>query len=166
MFHFFHLHREAFLSRYHQRSNVESTFSMVKAKFGDGVRSKTDVAMRNECLCKFLCHNICCVISAMHELGIDPTFRAEWSVAQKVPVAHKVGDLPRKSLGARPVGRMTGMIEQPLIHRWRLALLGGAVVWASGALSRIANPNPEIVILAIALAALTAWLIGRLRASR
>jgi transposase len=84
MFHFFHLHRDAFLSRYHQRSNVESTFSMVKAKFGDGVRSKTDVAMRNECLCKFLCHNICCVISAMHEIGIDPTFRAEWSVAQKV----------------------------------------------------------------------------------
>ena len=39
-------------------SNVESTFSMVKAKFRDHVRSKTDMAMKNEVLCKFLCHNI------------------------------------------------------------------------------------------------------------
>ena len=70
----FHLHREEFLSRYHQRSNVESTFSMVKAKFGDSVRSKTPVAMRNEVLCKCLCHNICCLISAMYELGITPEF--------------------------------------------------------------------------------------------
>jgi len=84
MFHYFNLNRDGFLSRYHQRSNVESTFSMVKAKFGDSVRSKTDVAMRNECLCKFVCHNICCVIQEMHELGINPTFRAESSVAQKV----------------------------------------------------------------------------------
>ena len=49
---------------------------MVKAKFGDSVRSKTDVAMRNECLCKFVCHNICCVIQEMHELGIQPDFSA------------------------------------------------------------------------------------------
>jgi hypothetical protein len=37
---------------------------------------------------------------------------------------------------------------------------------ASGALFRIANPNPETLILVIALVALTAWLIGRLRTSR
>ena len=35
MFHFFSLNRETFLSHYHKRSNVESTFSMIKAKFGD-----------------------------------------------------------------------------------------------------------------------------------
>jgi transposase len=74
MYHLFHFHREDFLSHYHRRSNVESTFSMIKAKFRDHVRSKTDVAMVNECLAKFVCHNICCVISAMHELGISPTF--------------------------------------------------------------------------------------------
>jgi transposase len=74
MFHFFSFKRDEFLTRYHQRSNVESTFSMVKAKFGDGVRSKTDTAMRNEVLAKLLCHNICCLISAMYELGIDPQF--------------------------------------------------------------------------------------------
>jgi transposase len=35
MFHMFAFQRDTFLSRYHQRSNVETTFSMIKAKFGD-----------------------------------------------------------------------------------------------------------------------------------
>ena len=35
MFHFFQFRREEFLAHYHKRSNVESTFSMIKAKFGD-----------------------------------------------------------------------------------------------------------------------------------
>jgi hypothetical protein len=47
---------------------------MIKAKFGDSLRSKTDVAMKNEVLCKILCHNICCLISAMYELGLKPVF--------------------------------------------------------------------------------------------
>ncbi len=38
------LDREDYLDHYHKRSNVESTVSMIKAKFGDHVRSKTDVA--------------------------------------------------------------------------------------------------------------------------
>jgi transposase len=71
-YHFFAFHRDEFLARYHQRSNVESTFAMIKAKFRDHVRSKTDVAMKNEVLAKILCHNICCLISAIYELGIDP----------------------------------------------------------------------------------------------
>lgn len=74
MFHYFHFKREEFCQHYHKRSNVESTFSMIKAKFGDSVRSRTDVAMRNEALCKVLCHNICCLIQEMHELGIEPEF--------------------------------------------------------------------------------------------
>ena len=75
-FHFFSFQRETFLAHYHKRSNVESTFSMVKAKFGDAVRSKTDIAMKNEALCKILCHNICCLISAFYELGIDPALQS------------------------------------------------------------------------------------------
>ena len=71
---YFKLHREEFDARYHQRSNVESTFSMVKAKHGDSVRAKTDVAMGNEVLAQFVCHNICCLISAMYELGLTPEF--------------------------------------------------------------------------------------------
>ena len=45
---------------------------MIKAKFGDSVRSKTDVAMKNEVLAKLVCHNIVCVIHEMYELGIEP----------------------------------------------------------------------------------------------
>jgi len=83
MFHYFQFHRQEFLSRYHLRSNVESTFSMIKRKFGDSLRSKTDVAMKNETLAKLVCHNICCVIQEMHESGVDPTFWADSAVAQK-----------------------------------------------------------------------------------
>jgi transposase len=74
MFHYFQFRRDEFLGHYHQRSNAESTFSMVKAKFRDHVRSKTDVAMKNEVLCKFICHNICCLIQAQCELGIEAVF--------------------------------------------------------------------------------------------
>jgi len=84
MFHLYNLHREEFLGRYHLRSNVETTFHMVKSKFGDSVRSKTDRAMANEVRAKILCHNICCLIQSMHEFGIDPAFWAGSSVAQKV----------------------------------------------------------------------------------
>src|SRR5262245_25829016 len=73
MFHYFNLHREEFLKHYHKRSNVESTFSAIKRKFGDSVRSRTDTSMRNESLAKIVCHNLCCVIQEWHELGIDPT---------------------------------------------------------------------------------------------
>ncbi|MDP9174090.1 MAG: transposase [Planctomycetota bacterium] len=72
MFHFFSYQSEQFMAHYHKRSNVESTVSMVKAKFGDAVRSKTEIAMKNEALCKILAHNICCLISAMYELGVEP----------------------------------------------------------------------------------------------
>ena len=76
-FHYFQFHREEFMARYHRRSNVESTFSMVKAKFGDSVRSKTDVAMKNEVLAKFLCHNLCCLVQSMHEFNVSPNFSAD-----------------------------------------------------------------------------------------
>jgi len=73
-FHYFCFNRETFLAHYHKRSNIESTVSMIKAKFRDHVRSKTDVAMKNGVLAKILCHNICCLISAFYELKIDATF--------------------------------------------------------------------------------------------
>jgi transposase len=84
MYHYFSLHRSDFLSHYHKRSNVESTFSMIKGKFGDAVRGKSETAQLNEILFKVLCHNICVVNQSMFELGIEVTFCAGFTLAQKV----------------------------------------------------------------------------------
>lgn len=86
MYHYFMFRRDEFLAHYHKRSNIESTFSMMKRKFGDSLRSKTDTAMVNETLCKVLCHNLVVLIQEMYELGIDPVFWAEAQSAQKVTV--------------------------------------------------------------------------------
>jgi hypothetical protein len=74
MFHFYQFKRSEFLASYHKRSNVESTFSMIKRKFGASVRSKTPVAQVNEVLCKVICHNLCVLVQSIYELGIEPTF--------------------------------------------------------------------------------------------
>jgi len=79
MFHFYNFHREEFLEHYHQRSNVETTFSMIKAKFGQRLRSKSMTAQINEALCKVLCHNLCVLIQSAHELGIEAVFDDESS---------------------------------------------------------------------------------------
>ena len=85
MWHYFSLKREEFAAHYHKRSNVESTFSMMKRKFGDSLRSRTDVAMVNEALAKILCHNLVVLIHEIHELGIDPIFCAGNALAQEIP---------------------------------------------------------------------------------
>ena len=74
MYHYFEFKNAEFLEHYHKRSNAETTFHMIKSKFGDAVRSKTEVAQVNEVLLKVLCHNICVVIQEMFELGIEPSF--------------------------------------------------------------------------------------------
>jgi hypothetical protein len=85
-FHYFNLYRDQFLSHYHKRSNVEAAIGAIKAKFGDAVRSKTDLAMKKEVLCKVLCHNLTVLIGAMHELGITPDF----ATAPTVPTGLRV----------------------------------------------------------------------------
>lgn len=74
LYHYYSYQREEFLGHYHRRSLVESTFAMIKAMFGAALRSKGETAQVNEVLCKVLCHNICCVIQSMYELGIEPVF--------------------------------------------------------------------------------------------
>ncbi len=74
MFHYFSYNREKFMEHYHKCSNVETTFHMIKSKFGDALRSKTETAQINEVLCKILCHNLCCLIQSIYELGVEPTF--------------------------------------------------------------------------------------------
>ncbi len=77
MYNYYQYNQESFMRSYHKRSNVESTFSMIKAKFGERLRSKTATAQTNEVLCKILAHNLCCVIQSMYELGIEPDFSVE-----------------------------------------------------------------------------------------
>ena len=75
-YYYYHLNREEFLEHYHKRSNVETAFSMIKAKFGASVKAKTPVAQANEVLVKCLAHNIVVLIQSMFELGISPDFRS------------------------------------------------------------------------------------------
>jgi transposase len=70
MFLWFQFHEEKFMHRYHQRSNAESTFSMLKRKFQNKLMLKGDVGQTNEALAKILCHNICVLIQEMHESGL------------------------------------------------------------------------------------------------
>ncbi len=89
MWYFYNFNREAFLQHYHKRSNVETSFSMIKMKFGGSVRAKSPVAQVNEVLCKILCHNICVLIQSVAELGIETTFwdcRAETTFARQLPL--------------------------------------------------------------------------------
>ena len=65
---------DGWASHYHQRSNVETAFSMIKAKFGDAVSSKNVVAQANEICCKVVAHNLVCLVHAMYERGIEPEF--------------------------------------------------------------------------------------------
>jgi hypothetical protein len=87
----------AFISQRSSRSCDTSTMWMIKSKFDEHIRSKTDVAIENELLCKVLCHNICVVIQSMYELGIEPTFwgqsdtlTVEPTLCAETPLAHKV----------------------------------------------------------------------------
>jgi transposase len=74
MYHFYKYNAAEFNQHYHKRSNAESTFQMIKARFGERLRFKTERAQINEALVKVLCHNICVVIQSMHELGIEADF--------------------------------------------------------------------------------------------
>ena len=70
MYHYFMYNKDEFLQRYHLRSNVETTFFMIKAKFNDMLKSKSRVAQINELLLKILCHNLVVVNSAINEFGV------------------------------------------------------------------------------------------------
>ena len=49
---------------------------MMRRKFGDFLRAKTDTAMVNEALAKVLCHNLAVLIHKSFKLGINPIFEA------------------------------------------------------------------------------------------
>lgn len=95
-------HQE-FAAHYNKRNNVETTFSMIKAKFGDRLRSKDTQAQFNEALCKVLCHNVCVIIQSMYELGLTPEFSAD--MLTRADSARPVGPIG----GGRIVAGVTGI---------------------------------------------------------
>ncbi len=93
-FHVFMANQEEYMARYHQRSNVESTFSAIKRKHGDSVMSKNPVAQVNEVLCKILCHNLTCLIQEQETLGIVPIFWKDEEPAEVTPNGEPPAILP------------------------------------------------------------------------
>jgi len=89
LWHLFNYRQDEFLSHYHQRSNVESTFSMMKRVFTDTLRSKSYEAQVNELLLMVIAHNIRVLIHAIFEL--DLTVPGLSICTQNALAAHKVG---------------------------------------------------------------------------
>lgn len=86
MYHLYAYKREEFLEHYHRRSNVETVFAMVKAKFDDTLYGGTEGAQTNEVLAKFVAHNLCVLIQSFYELGVEPAFDSLSAPAQKLAV--------------------------------------------------------------------------------
>jgi transposase len=95
-FHYFQFNKEEYMERYHKRSNVESTFSAIKRKFGADVVSKNPVAMVNETLTKIICHNITCLIQEQEALGIVPVFWKDEAEAEQA-----IGPLATTAIGVQ-----------------------------------------------------------------
>ena len=74
MFDIFTKNYKEFARHYHKRSNIETSFSMIKRKFGDFVRCKNEKSQDNEILCKVLAHNLVCLIHEIFELNIEVDF--------------------------------------------------------------------------------------------
>ena len=102
MLRFFKDNREEFEQHYHQRSNVETVFCMIKRRLGEYLLSKNYVAQRNELLMKMICHNICCLIEESFELGIEIDFRklALLYVERKVSDEFKTRDASNPEISA------------------------------------------------------------------
>ncbi len=74
MYQYFEWNYDEYMLHYHKRSNAESLFSMLKRKFGNNLRTKTETSRDNEILCKGLCHNIAVLIHAVFELNLNIEF--------------------------------------------------------------------------------------------
>ena len=81
---YFRENREEYLNHYHKRSNIESTFSMIKRRFGNNVRCKKETSQDNEIYAKILAHNICVLVQELflNQINLDFDFHAKYYVAR------------------------------------------------------------------------------------
>jgi len=87
MWHLFAYNHDTFLGHYHKRSNVETVFAMIKAKFGDSLLARTSEGQDNEVLAKVVAHNLCVLIQSFYELGIDPDLKPTPKLAEVRSIA-------------------------------------------------------------------------------
>jgi len=74
MFDEFKYNNERYMRIYHRRSNIETSFHMVKTNYGNSLLTKNYDANVNEIKIKFLCHNICVLIQEAFESDISIDF--------------------------------------------------------------------------------------------
>jgi hypothetical protein len=75
---------------------------MIKARFGERLRSKTRTAQVNELLLKVLCNNLCMIVQCVFKMGIEPVFwpddfSGESTNDPKLPDKSFFGDLSGKA---------------------------------------------------------------------
>lgn len=94
MFLMFRDNKDEWKEHYHQRSNVETVFGMVKVRLGEHLRCKNYHAQRNELMMKFIAHNITCLVQEIFERNININFKkcSEEFVDQKVSDEYKTRD--------------------------------------------------------------------------
>lgn len=71
MFYLFAMNSAEYREAINRQAQVESTFSMIKQKFGERIFSKDATAQVNEVLCKILCHNLCVIIYWLYQFGVE-----------------------------------------------------------------------------------------------
>lgn len=67
-------HQMDFAERYHKRSNVESTFGMIKRKYGDFCRCKKPESQEVEILSRIVCHNAVVLAEALLSYDLKKGF--------------------------------------------------------------------------------------------
>ncbi len=86
MHYYFKQKPQEFYEHYHKRSNVETTFAMIKQKFSGQLMTKNWQANTNEILGKCICHNIYCLIKAYYLLNVEKTISTEVLNKQRIQV--------------------------------------------------------------------------------
>lgn len=75
LYEYFKDNEDKFMETYHKRSNVETTFYMVKSRLGEFLRSKRATSQKNELMMKFIVHNITCLIQEVYENDVHINFK-------------------------------------------------------------------------------------------
>ena len=67
MFYYSQLNRDAFMEYYYKRSNIEAADAAIKRKFGEGLKSRNQIAQISELLAKIIA-NLKLVLHEIYEI--------------------------------------------------------------------------------------------------